>query len=310
MENVFEKYAEITKPEHAILSHLEEKAVRAHYWTSFSPERRGAQMVKDYSEELTADMEELKTGGASEEAVNDYKQRYERFFTGYLGAKSNTFSTMITGSAGVNVRKHEKANRSEQRHYEIFREWRLRAKKAIVRKAQPAKTYTTELERYKADLAGMQRNHELMKEGNKRIKEAKKTGADLTQYLTDTFGIVTHMIDWTMKFGFGLTNNNANMKRVEQKIKELEAKEQHRNEDPQKSYKFEGGEVVMNYEADRIQILFDRRPTAEELTIWKGKGLNSFNWSPSAKAWQRKITSNAICATRRMFTGQLTTKTT
>ena len=57
-----------------LLSHLQEKAIRSHYNTSFSPERRGEQMVKDYGEELANDLQELQTGGASEESVSDYQQ--------------------------------------------------------------------------------------------------------------------------------------------------------------------------------------------------------------------------------------------
>jgi len=284
-----------------LLSHLEEKAARAHNWTSFSPEKRGAQMVKDYGEELAGDMEELKAGGASDESISDYKARYERFFSSYLHAKSGTFSAMITGPAKFNNRRHEKANRSEQRHYEIFREWRERAKKAIVRKAKPAATYTSELERYRAELAGMQRNHELMKEGNKRIKAANKSGEDLTAYLTDTFAIEPHMIQWTMRRGFGLQNNLANMKRIEGMIKLLEQKEAMKEKSPVTKYLFDGGEILVNYEVDRIQIFFATRPTSEELTAWKSKGLNTYNWSPSAKAWQRKITPNALYHVKTMF---------
>lgn len=287
----------------AILQHLETKAQRAHNWTSFSPEKRGTQMIADYSEELAADMEELKTGGANDESITDYKVRYERLFSSYLGAKSNTFSAMITGPANFNTRRHTKANRSEQKHYEIFREWRTRAKKAIVRKAQPVKTFTSELERYKADLVGMQANHIKMKEGNKIIAKAKKEGKDISQWLIDTYGVAPHMVDWAMKFGFGLTNNNANMKRVEARIKELEAKESKREENPITNYTFEGGTMVINYEIDRIQIMFATRPTSEELTAWKAKGLNTFNWSPSAMAWQRKITSNAWYCVKSMLTG-------
>lgn len=284
-----------------LLSHLQEKAIRSHYNTSFSPERRGEQMVKDYGEELANDLQELQTGGASEENVSDYQQRYERYFSSYLGAKSNTFSVMITGAGNFPVRRHEKANRSEQRHYEIFREWRTRAKKAILRKAQPVKTYSSELERYRAELASMQESHAKMKEGNKIIAKAKKNGEDISQLLINNFGIAPHMVDWTMKFGFGLTNNNANMKRVEGMIKTLEQKEAMKEQSPITKYLFDGGHFLVNYEADRIQIFFDARPTPEELTQWKAKGLNSYNWSPSAKAWQRKITANALWHIKRMF---------
>jgi len=284
-----------------ILQHLEDKAKAAHRNVSFSPERRGEQMIKEYSEELTADIEELKTGGASDESIENYKARYERYFSSYLSAKSNTFSIMITGGGNFPVARHQKANRSEQRHYEIFREWRERAKKAIVRKAKPAATYTSELERYRAELAGMQRNHELMKEGNKRIKAANKSGEDLTAYLTDTFGIEPHMIQWTMRRGFGLQNNLANIKRIEGMIKLLEQKEAMKEKSPVTKYLFDGGEILVNYEVDRIQIFFATRPTSEELTAWKSKGLNTYNWSPSAKAWQRKITPNALYHVKTMF---------
>jgi len=304
MNNLFETLAEIIKPEPAILQHLESKAIRSYNWTSFSPERRGEQMIKDYSEELTADIEELrKEANVNDESITDYKERYERLFSSYLSAKSGTFSAMITGPAKFNNRKHEKANRSEEKHYEIFREWRSRAKKAIVRKAQPVKTFVSEIDRYKADLASMQRNHEKMKQGNKLVAKAIKSGEDISQTLINNYGVAPHMVDWCMKFGFNLTNNNANMKRVEQRIKELEQKETMRQNQPEKEYTFKGGKVVMNYEADRIQIFFDVRPTQQELNDWKAKGLNSFNWSPSAMAWQRKITGNAIYATKYMLKG-------
>lgn len=284
-----------------LLNHLEQKAISAHNWTSFSPEIRGKQMIEGYNAELNEDLNELRAQGVAPETLNEYKLRYERLLSSYIGAKSNCFSAMITGPARFNTRKHEKANRSEQKHYEIFREWREKAKKAIIKKMQPVKTFSSELERYRADLEYMQKNHELMKEGNKKIKDALKLGYNIDDYLTTTFGIKPHMLEWTMKFGFGLTNNNANMKRVEQRIKELEAKEAKRQDSPETKIKFEGGEILLNYEDDRIQVFFDSRPTREELQEWKQKGLNSYNWSPSNNCWQRKITANAIWSAKRTF---------
>jgi hypothetical protein len=286
-----------------ILKHLEESAKRAHTWTSFSPEKRGEQMIKEYSEELTEDIEELQKHTVSEESIADYKARYERYFTSYLGAKSRCFSAMITGPANFPTRRHEKANRSEQKHFEIFREWRIRAKKAIIRKAQPAKTFITELDRYKEELASMQRNHELMKQGNKMIARAKKEGKDISGELMKLLGINQFNAEWAMKWGFGLQNNNANMKRVEDRIKELEAKEKMLETAPVTKYTFEGGEMVINYEVDRIQIFFSNKPSKDELAAWKAKGLNTFNWSPTHKAWLRKITPNALRCVKSMLSG-------
>jgi exonuclease VII small subunit len=283
------------------LQHLEERAQRAYNWTSFSPEKRGTQLIKECSEELDGDIKELQDAGADSETIASYKERYERFITAWIGAKSRCASTMITGGSNFNVRRAEKANRSERRHYEVFCEWRSRAIKSIIRKSQPEKTYLSELDRYKSDLEGMKKNHELMKEGNKRIKQAKRTGENISGYLMEVFNIAPHMIDWTMRFGFGLQNSNANIKRVEERIKELESKQERLESSPESKYIFEGGEVVYNYEIDRIQIFFNNRPTQEELTEYKARGLNSFNWSPSNKAWQRKITGNATYAVKRLF---------
>ena len=176
---------------------------------------------------------------------------------------------MITGAGNFPVRRHEKANRSEQRHYEIFREWRTRAKKAILRKAQPVKTYTSELERYRAELASMQRNHEVMKNCNTIIKKAK--GADCTTLLVvaglkESDAVKLQKPDFAGRIGFAsfnLTNNNANMKRVEGMIKTLEQKEAMKEQSPITKYLFDGGHFLVNYDADRIQIFFDARPTPE-----------------------------------------------
>jgi hypothetical protein len=281
-----------------LLQDFKEKAIRAHNWTSFSPEKRGETMVNQYSAQLAEDLAELKAQGIDSETLTAYEQRYKSLFSAWLNAKSNCISAMITGPARFPIQKAEKANRSEQKHYDIFQQWREKSKKAIVKKTQPEKTYNSEIERYKAELEGMKRNHELMKIGNNAIRKANKDKVDITAYLIETFGIKPHMIDWTMKFGFGLQNNNANMKRVELRIKELEAKEQNRQNEPEKEFSFNGGKVIMNYEADRIQIKHDSRPNQEVITLMKRNG---FKWSPFNKAWQRQLTANAIYVTKHLL---------
>lgn len=291
-----------------LLAEFKTKAVQAHYGTSFSPEKRGENMIKDYGEELNSDIEELsKDHNVSHEAITDYIDRYKHFFSSYLGAKSNCISSMIAGPSKFPVRRAEKANRSEQRHYEIFREWRKRAKAANVRRAQPEKTFVSELDRYKSELEGMRKSQETMKSANAIIRKAK--GKDCHEELVKA-GLRESTAREILKPGgwwgigfapFLLTNNNANIKRVQQRIIELEQKEASRQKDGEKEYSFEGGRVVMNFEVDRIQILFSERPTREQLEQWKSKGLSSFNWSPSNNCWQRKITENATKATKQML---------
>jgi hypothetical protein len=277
---------------------LKETARRAFYWVSFNPEGRGDRIRQEFGEILINDIDYLRSNGATDDQVESYKDKYKKLFVSWLHASSRCASSVITGGSGFNVRRADKANRSEHRHYEIFKEWRERAKKGILKANRAEKTYLSEIERYEAELEGMKINHEKMKEANKRIKTALKNGTDITDYLTSEFGIKPHMIEWTLKFGFGLSNNNANMKRVEQRIKELKAKEAQRMEEPEKSYTFEGGQIIFNYEADRIQVKHDQKPTFDKIQELKKSG---FKWSPSNGVWQRQITANAIWTTKRLF---------
>lgn len=277
-----------------MLEQYSEQAKQAFYWTSFNPDKRGQRVIEDYTQQLTQDIQELTDSRIEQETIDSYKSRYIALFRSWLSAQSRCASSVITGGSGFNVRRAEKANRSEERHYELWQEWRSRAKKAIVRKSQPVKTYVSELERYKTELEQMKKNHELMKEGNKRIKQG---GADLDKYLTDTFGIQPHMLQWTKNFGFGLANNNANMKRVEQRIKELEAKEAQRTTGEEKSWQFSWGKVLYNYQADRIQLLTNEK-NSEQIALFKRHG---FKWAPSQKAWQRQLTANGKYSTKLLI---------
>lgn len=281
------------------LDSFKQRAIWAHNWISFNPDRRGEQIIQAYGEQLKEDIEKLQTNQISEDIIQGYAERYKLLFSSWISAKSNCASSVITGGSGFNVRRAEKANRSEERHYTLWQEWRERAIKAIVRKSKPEKTYQSELERYRSELASMQRCHELMKQGNIMIKKAKKEGKDITEYLASTFNIKPHMIEWTMKFGFGLTNNNANMKRVEQRIKELEAKEKAKEVTGGEAtiWQVFGATAICNYEADRVQIKTDIKPNPEIITALKK---NAFKWSPSNQVWQRQLTLNAMSATRQL----------
>lgn len=276
--------------------HLKETARRAFYWTSFSPDKRGDTARVEFYNLMMQDIEEISE--ADEETKEAYKKRFEQFFVSWLNANSRCASSMITGPANFNVRKHEKANNSERNHYNAFMLWREKAKKAICKRSQPVKTFSSELVRYKEELAAMQKNHELMKESNKMIAKAKKEGKDISNELMTFVGISKFDAEWAMKWGFGLQNNNANMKRVEQRIKELEQKEQNATNVGSQETRYNGFDLIMNHEADRIQIKHDSRPSAEVITKLKKNG---FKWSPSQGVWQRQITQNAIWTTNHLI---------
>lgn len=282
-----------------MLEQFKEQAVRAHYWTSFSPERRGESTVSEAENELQSDIEELKKGGASEESIQFFTERFKHYFSNWLGAKSRCMSSMIAGPAKFPVRRAEKANRSEHNHYTVFQAWRKKAVKAIIRKAQPEKTYNSEIERLKGELQGREEQQELMRNLNSAYRSFKKKGSFKEEGFTEAQ--IKYVKEFKpaysyikQPFTYHLSNNLQNIKRIEERIKELEAKEAVRNEAPETEFEFEGGKVVLNYEADRVQIFFNQKPEEAKRTELKRNG---FRFAPSQNnAWQRQITGNAFYA--------------
>lgn len=85
---------------------------------------------------------------------------------------------------------------------------------------------------------------------------------------------------------WALSNNNAEIHRVEARIKELQAvKAEGTTETETDLFR-----VVKNTEAMRLQIFFDGKPEPEVRDILKSNG---FRWAPSIGCWQRQLTSNA-----------------
>lgn len=106
---------------------------------------------------------------------------------------------------------------------------------------------------------------------------------------------VMHSDEWFGRAPFPsyeLTNLNANIKRVEKRVRELEA----RAENPPEGWAFKGGYVEMNHDENRVQIFFEAIPP-EEYRQFLHRELR-FNWSGYHGAWQRQITGSAIRAAR------------
>lgn len=55
--------------------------------------------------------------------------------------------------------------------------------------------------------------------------------------------------------------------------------------------------IVVNHDIERVQIVFDGKPSPEVISELKGA---AWNWSPRNSAWQRKITNNSIYSAKRI----------
>ena len=88
---------------------------------------------------------------------------------------------------------------------------------------------------------------------------------------------------------YDLTNNNAAIKRLEKKLKEVSR--------GFAGWEFEGGYAEANLEMNRLQLFFNERPDDQQKKILKTCG---FKWAPSQEAWQRQLTDNAIYSAGRI----------
>ena len=92
---------------------------------------------------------------------------------------------------------------------------------------------------------------------------------------------------------YALTNNNANARRIEKRIKTLEAMRQ------RESIEREGDAYTYSEdtEENRVMFFFDGKPDAETRAVLKR---HAFKWSPSRGAWVRQLTNAGIWAGKQV----------
>ncbi|MCA0235433.1 MAG: hypothetical protein LCH81_03535 [Bacteroidetes bacterium] len=276
-------------------------AIRAHDGTSMVPETRGAQYIKDYSQQLEEDLQRVEKLGGD---TTYYQQEYESLFVSWMSAKSRCISSMITGPSNFPVRRAEKANQSEHNRYQEFSGWRekffARLEKAKRREARSASDPIAEM---RAKLENAEKLQVLMVAANKVVRDKKRSNSTKIADLIN-LGIseraATELLtpDWCNRIGFAsyqLQNNLANIKRMRERLAELEAKASAESQELERP---DGIRIVKNTDADRLQIFFPGKPDAATITALKK---NAFKWSPSNGCWQRQLTGNALYALKMVL---------
>lgn len=267
----------------------------AHSNVSFSPEKRATMYVKEYSMILEEDLKELG------DTPGNYKEKFIRYFTNWMSAKSRCLSSMITGPANFPVRRAEKANNSEHNRYTEFMTWRTNYFKAVNR--IPTKSPEEELYLAERKLEQQLNLQFRLKEINKLIRKAKTDNIkDLLTFLLQSDWEFTneelHQISDNYGHGykvpgFVLTNLNARIKSTKEKIVIMTNRI-----DTKKAWEdisFDGGYVTI--EDDRVKVYHDEKPTREIINEIKKNG---FRWSPHWKCWCRKHTQNALYQVRNL----------
>jgi hypothetical protein len=272
---------------------LREDFYHAHYAMSFTPDVRADQCVKDFSDELDADLAEL---GANQ---GNYATKYVGYLRTWAARKSRCMSPMITGPANFPVGSNLKRMNSEQRAWEDFRAWRER----YIRRANAVKTKSPEedLDDALLDLEKQRAYHEMMI-GVNRIVRSKATEVEKKERIIEEYDLsektVSNLFDYEPPFrpgfqSYTLTNHNAKIKRLEEKV--LIMKARILRKETWEPIAFPGGTI--DIENDRVVIRHDEKPAREVISALKESG---FRWSPNWKCWCRKHTGNAVAAAKRV----------
>lgn len=206
-------------------------------------------------------------------------------------------SVMIAGPANFPTRKKEKQNAARDRNYQERQEIeRLLDKIRGVGTGGISGDDPDAREKLAGKIAKLQKLQDTMKAINTYYKKNKTLEGcpDLTP--AQAAKLTASMADWWRADprpfeSYQLSNNNANIRRLQQRLDEMKRLE----ENPLSGWDFDGGRVEANADDNRLQVFFDEKPDEEKRGEMKRNG---FRWAPSAGAWQRQLTRNAVYAAK------------
>lgn len=267
--------------------------------------------------EAAAILEKVKSKCATDEQRERAEYLYNRYCSVLAEAinRDNEIGTrcpsvLICGAGNFPTRKKEKQIAAWDKNMENFRkadhylDMLKRAHTLAVKSDDPEV-----LDFLRAKLAGLEEAHALMVSANAYYRKNKT--------LEGFEGIPADTMAWITRPGvylpggrngdgsplafygkpfptYELTNSNANIKRVKQRIETLEAVKASKSIEEE----HDGYTYRENAEAMRVQLRFDGKPDDETRALLKRNG---FRWAPSQGVWQRQLNDNGKYAAHRVM---------
>ena len=292
---------------------------RSYSWISFDPDTRAERDIKQWGEMFYSLYNSLSEEAKKQGVLEKYNSAFNNGYNSLLklereiiATRSKTFSTAITGGAGITEKQistNEKRMRLQSEKSELWSQKYDKLHKILekIAKNKPEDIYeegdiikstdNNAMTKLQQKLKMLQDRKTMLKNGVVAAKEYQKN-KDLSvfkKYNIDeetTKTIVNHIdkggkpTEKDMYNWFTMPYLNRDIKEVEKRIAILE-KNQAKGTD---EILIEGGKIVHNGEAQRLQIFFDGIPSKEVREALKS---HAFKWAPTAKAWQRTLTENA-----------------
>ncbi|MGO3743934.1 MAG: DUF3560 domain-containing protein [Alcaligenes aquatilis] len=199
-------------------------------------------------------------------------------------------------------RYRERISRGYEKSFELQKKAEHYADKAAsVGKGGISSDDPAAIEKLKAKMAQLQQAQDVMKKLNAIIRRHAKADTETRVAVLVASGLVDEANarqlitpDFAGRIGFAsyqLQNNNANIRRIADRIKALEKVADR----PETERSGDGYTYREDPQENRAMFLFDGKPAKETRDVLKRHG---FRWSPTRSAWVRQLTGNAQWAAR------------
>lgn len=289
----------------------ETAARRARQMWSFSDYKHGSKtaeyraQVDECYKIVDSLPDDLKAKG--EEMADRYARRLAEWYNRQFQIEMMCPSVMISGGSNFPVRKKEKQNAAQDRHYQLYKEIQAMPEKikGLLRGATIIKSGDADaIEKLQAKAEKAEALQAEMKAVNAYYRK-HKTLKGYGDYTDEKAAELDETIKGSL-YGvpfppYALTNNLAKIKNARARIAQLERLKdaaETAQEQPQDKYSGLPFKVVENADLMRLQLFFDGKPDAEIRDVLKSNG---FRWAPSHGAWQRQLTDNARYALDRVI---------
>lgn len=289
-------------------------ALASHVGTSFVPEKRAQQEIDAYSEQLAGDYADLLKLADTPEKMALLDEEFARYREGYrrhtikaLSSQSRCVSWMIAGPSNFPAHRMEKRAEIAHRRMVERMEFRPRAlaaiRKALCPELRPIMAGDDDaVSRLRAKIAEAENLQETMKTANAAIRKHAKEGTEAQVAALVAMGhpeaIACKLLvpDWGGRIGYpdyALTNNNANIRRMKQRLASIERT----RAIPATHAEGETGVRLEDIPAEnRVRLYFPGKPAAEIRASLKSWG---FRWTPSLGCWQAYRNSRSIAHARQ-----------
>jgi hypothetical protein len=267
---------------------------RAYYWMSFNPERRAISECASYDAQLA---EFATLCGEDTARYEDIAAKFEKKWLAWIGAESRCASSAVTGGSNFPVERNRKRLEIAHKRSVELLDWCEKVQRNLTKTESDAISSDNDnaIPLLAEKLAKLKDTQAKMVAANKIIrgKSDAKISA-LMELLEITEEKARKLLDtgnwWGAGFApFSLTNNNAKIKAAESRLAQLKRAEARVTVEKTVF----GVLVRCNAEENRLQLVFDGKPSEAVRSICKARG---FKWSPKAGAWQRMWNSNGVYA--------------